>query len=263
MASGIYKITNLVNGKCYVGSSVNIKVRFYTHKSQLKHNKHDNRHLQAAYNKYGVNSFQYETLEECARDKQALEEREQYYMDTFQAYHENHGYNLAPRAYICIGVKHTAEAIAKRVAANTGHQWNVGKRRAKGRKISTMKTVQRISIDGLQKAEYNGTLEAAEAIGISPKRVQMSCRSGRATAGFYWQYKDEPSASLLPLARPGRTFHIEQRLPDGTLIALWENLKQASKGADVDIKGICASCNERVTHHKGFIWSYIKPISNA
>ena len=34
MSSGIYKITNLINNKCYIGKSVNIKERWAYHKSK-------------------------------------------------------------------------------------------------------------------------------------------------------------------------------------------------------------------------------------
>jgi hypothetical protein len=261
MASGIYKITNVVNGKCYIGSSVNVKVRFYAHKSHLKHNKHDNRHLQAAYNKYGVDNFLFEVLEECAADKAVLEDREQHYMDLLNACHEDHGYNLAPRAYICIGVKHTAEAIAKRVAANTGHKWNVGKRREKGRSIPSMKPVEQLTLSGKLVAEHKGSLEAAESVGISPKRIQSCCRRANPTAGFYWRYKGENKA--LAAGRPGRVFPVMKSSLDGTPIQIWENLKAAVAATGISAKTISYACNGGMKHHKGFVWSYIKPTSNA
>lgn len=60
---GIYKITCVVENKSYIGSSINIIQRLTTHKAQLKYNKHENRFLQTLYNNYGINSFQFVTLE--------------------------------------------------------------------------------------------------------------------------------------------------------------------------------------------------------
>lgn len=54
---GIYKITNLNDGKVYIGKSEDLKRRIKTHKLLLKRNKHFNYHLQNAYNKYGENFF--------------------------------------------------------------------------------------------------------------------------------------------------------------------------------------------------------------
>jgi len=61
--SGIYKIINKLDGKYYIGSSQNITKRWYSHKTRLKHNKHWNSYLQNAYNKYGVNNFEYTIVE--------------------------------------------------------------------------------------------------------------------------------------------------------------------------------------------------------
>ena len=57
--SGIYKIINKVNGKYYVGSSINIYRRWSMHKSWLNRNKHHNYHLQLSWNKYGQQNFDF------------------------------------------------------------------------------------------------------------------------------------------------------------------------------------------------------------
>lgn len=53
MEAGVYLISNNVNGKCYVGSTVHLDQRRREHFSRLANNKHVNAHLQNAYNKYG------------------------------------------------------------------------------------------------------------------------------------------------------------------------------------------------------------------
>lgn len=50
--SGIYGIFNLVNGKVYIGSAINLKKRFSDHKGRLQKQKHRNGYLQNAWNKY-------------------------------------------------------------------------------------------------------------------------------------------------------------------------------------------------------------------
>ena len=62
MNSGIYKITNKVNGKFYIGSSVDLKDRWRRHRSHLKNGSHVNTHLQRSYNKYGKEAFIFETF---------------------------------------------------------------------------------------------------------------------------------------------------------------------------------------------------------
>ena len=50
---GIYRIKNLINGKCYYGSSKEIEKRLKRHKRELNSNTHINCVLQRAWNKYG------------------------------------------------------------------------------------------------------------------------------------------------------------------------------------------------------------------
>lgn len=64
MTQVIYKIVNLVNDKFYVGSTTNKKVRFREHRKQLRGNRHHCKHLQAAWNKYGEEKFDFRVVEE-------------------------------------------------------------------------------------------------------------------------------------------------------------------------------------------------------
>ena len=59
----IYKIINLMNGKFYVGSTTNQKVRFRQHRKLLRGNRHHCKHLQAAWNKYGEDKFDFARVE--------------------------------------------------------------------------------------------------------------------------------------------------------------------------------------------------------
>lgn len=88
---GVYKITNKVNGKFYIGSSNDIKYRWSQHKTQLKKRTHGNPYLQNAWNKYGENNFIFEIIEICSPNIQF--EREQYYLNTLKPF-EEYGYNI-------------------------------------------------------------------------------------------------------------------------------------------------------------------------
>lgn len=81
---GIYKITCVNNNKVYIGSSNNINLRWQSHKSRLRRGKH-NKNLLNSYNKYGIDSFIFEILEEC--DVLDLLKREIYWAD----FHKNKG----------------------------------------------------------------------------------------------------------------------------------------------------------------------------
>ena len=61
--SGVYKITNEVTGKFYIGSSKDIDARFERHKTLLRTNNHVNTILQRSWNKYGPGKFTFAILE--------------------------------------------------------------------------------------------------------------------------------------------------------------------------------------------------------
>lgn len=59
---GIYKIENKVNGKVYIGESINIENRWSQHIKDLNENKHHSYKLQSDWNKYGEVNFIFEIL---------------------------------------------------------------------------------------------------------------------------------------------------------------------------------------------------------
>lgn len=67
--AAIYQITNMVNGKYYIGSAESFARREWQHKYELKKGTHKNPRLQAAWNKYGADAFVFEVLEELSVDK--------------------------------------------------------------------------------------------------------------------------------------------------------------------------------------------------
>ena len=98
MKSGIYKLTNVKNGKFYIGSAKDIKRRWWEHKNDLKKQKHINPKLQNAWNFYGENNFDFSIIESVVEDESRLLEREQFYLDTFKPYMKDIGYNIGAKS---------------------------------------------------------------------------------------------------------------------------------------------------------------------
>lgn len=67
---GIYAIVNILNNHCYIGSSVDIRSRWNSHRSQLMNNNHHSRYLQNAWNKYGKDSFRFQLI--CIASERSL-----------------------------------------------------------------------------------------------------------------------------------------------------------------------------------------------
>jgi len=90
--SGIYKIENKINGKVYIGQSVDVYRRLKKHIWEIENN---NSVLYKAFRKYGVENFSYELIEEC--DVKQLDEREVFYIQKYNSYigaENSNGYNL-------------------------------------------------------------------------------------------------------------------------------------------------------------------------
>lgn len=83
MESGVYKITNLINGKFYIGSSKNLNRRKAEHTYRRKNLKYINSILKNAVLKYGYANFLFEIVE-IVENVDFLCTREQYWIDTLK-----------------------------------------------------------------------------------------------------------------------------------------------------------------------------------
>jgi group I intron endonuclease len=128
---GIYLLRNSLNGKVYVGQSVQIEIRFLQHKRSAKRG--DKSHLYDAIRKYGDKAFTCEVLEEC--EPELFDEKESHWMLVHDCRNPERGYNFMPagqngrimdakmRAILSEksrGYKQTPEAIEKIRIAATG-----------------------------------------------------------------------------------------------------------------------------------------------
>lgn len=108
MTMGVYLIRNKANGKVYVGSSVRIEERWEDHIRELNGNRHNNRYLLHAWQKYGQENFSFEIIE-TTDDESSLVDLEQKWIDYFRSYERDKGYNLSPHAYNILGYRFTEE----------------------------------------------------------------------------------------------------------------------------------------------------------
>lgn len=84
--SGVYKITNVITGDFYIGSSKNIKQRWNDHKKPSVWTRYSNSMLYRYMAQFGLSSFSFEIVEETS----ALKEREQYWIDKLQPKYNNY-----------------------------------------------------------------------------------------------------------------------------------------------------------------------------
>lgn len=105
---GIYKITNIITNKCYIGQSINLKKRLKQHLKDYKYIK--SRLLYKSFIKYGIENFSVEILEildiqELELLKKTLDELETSYIKEYDSF--NNGYNMTEGGGGAIGFKHS------------------------------------------------------------------------------------------------------------------------------------------------------------
>lgn len=181
--SGIYCIENITNHKTYIGSSKNIYQRLLKHFALLRYNKHQNAHLQNAWNKYGENSFRWFILELC--DSKELTEKEQYCIDLFGA--EYNITRIIERNILSRESRIKQGETRRRLHQEGKLEWNFNP-----------VTLYVYDLDGkLLFSNPLGLKDTARRLGISPSSI---CRVTNGTyqqcKGYRFSYKLE---TLLPL----------------------------------------------------------------
>lgn len=212
MEAGVYLISNNVNGKCYVGSTVHLDQRRREHFSRLANNKHINTHLQNAYNKYGREAFDFEILETIDIDdniKDKLLKREQFWIDNLKP-----EYNILLVAGSNLGYRHTEETKKKISESTTGvkkseehakhiregqsgrvlteeHKAKLSEA-ARHRKSPSNHAI--ISIDGVI---YNSLKEASEATGVKYNTIQKRLKNPNFSNYYYVKFGNQPPKDLV------------------------------------------------------------------
>lgn len=165
--SGIYRIFNVINNRCYIGSSINIKGRLKRHIYSLNKGNHHSFMFQRAYDKYGKDNFKFEILEIVERPENTslddmrliLLSREQYYLDLYQSYKFSSGYNILKICGSSLGRVHSIETRQKISDAGKGRKLSkesIAKRTEsrKGYKHS-VETIEKIRLANLGKNNHN------------------------------------------------------------------------------------------------------------
>lgn len=163
--SGIYKITNIINGEFYIGSSKDLSRRFNNWRSEYRIKR--NHYYEWLYSNK-LKDFQFELIEEVVPIKDLLWEREQYWVN-----------NLKPRLNIC------TEKV------NGGHNFSTGvNHQDYGKPHFNRKPIIQMDLNGniIKEWEY---LSQVQDFGFHKGDVRRVCKGKRDTAsGFKWKYKD-------------------------------------------------------------------------
>ena len=178
--SGIYKITNIIKNKYYIGSSINLKSRKYKHFKDLERNIHCNKKLQNSYNKHGSINFVFEIIEEVeySEDKKLFKknllEREQYWIDEFNTVNE--GYNINPLAMSRLGSTISEEHKELLRKVNKGNKYNLGRKASEETRNKMSKSASAKSDD--VKRRISNTLKGHK-VSEETRKILIERNTGR------------------------------------------------------------------------------------
>lgn len=243
--TGIYAIFNKINGKKYVGSSVNIYKRKAEHYLALNDNKHHSFYLQRAWNKYKPESFEFILLEKVEK-KENLLIREQWWLDN-----SNSKYNVCKIAGNTLGRKTSKSTRDKISKALKGR---ISTKQIEAQK-NRRKPVDQYDIEGNFMKGWDSSQDAAAFYSKSHKLI-INAANGRCNIafGYRWTYKGN---KLIEIRRSNQKF-IYQFGIDGVFIKKWYTLQEAASFYKVNASCITDCAKGKQKTSAGFIWKYEK-----
>ena len=199
--SGIYKIT--YKNRCYIGSSNDIKKRWYSHHYTLKRKTHKNPILQTIFDKHGINVFKFEIIEMCPEIN--LLNREQYWIDS-----------LKPSLNSC--------KIAGKPPVKTEEQI---KKQSNNLRNILSKTVYQYSLNGEFIRKWFNAKEAAKFYNIHHTAINK-CAQGKVKScnNFLWSYIEQ--TTLLEYTNPNKR-PVTIYGTNGNYVDSFKSIKDASK----------------------------------
>lgn len=171
----IYKITNIVNKKVYIGqTSKSIKKRWSEHKANAGK---DETYFHHAIAKYGSDNFTIEEIDSCDTKYEA-DKLEAFWISFFNSNDRKYGYNRTAGGGGAIGFKHSEESKRQRSEFRKSSDNNL--------RVAVLQFD--LQMNFIQ--EWSSIKYAAEAVNIPDTNITRVCRGRRKTAaGFIWKYK--------------------------------------------------------------------------
>jgi hypothetical protein len=255
---GIYKITNIVNNKIYVGSAINISSRFKSHKRLLKNNKHFNNHLQSSYNKHGSSYFKYEIIETTTDD--VMLEKESYWIKTLNTNNREYGYNKRLIASSNLGIKLSDETKKRLSDSHLGHK----RSEETHKKIieSQYKKICQFDMNGNFIKVFNSLQEAAQELNVKYTTSITACLKKRlpSALGFRWCYENEKNFfNIIPLKNylKGGNYKIKLKVTCVLTnnVRIFESIVDATKSLKMSSTTIYKGIKEK--QYKNLTWEKI------
>ena len=279
--SYIYKITNLITNKSYIGeTNRTIEIRWKQHK-QRAIDLNNTEYLYNSIRKHGIENFTIEKLEECSPEERF--ERETYYIMLFNTLAPN-GYNLILSQNGCTNdminamlelwkqgasivkistILHiSSKTVGQCLKSNGVSQEEIFARRAKNVGIYSSKTVIRYSLEGEYIGEWTSASEAGRQLNMNNSSISKSCNGDILSYnGYIWQYKysDDIENRILLIKAKKKTGVNKKSIScfdlQHNLIQVYESASAAGRALNVAHSGIAYAARNH-TQAYNFYWEY-------
>lgn len=280
MNCGIYKISNTIDDRIYIGSAKDFKIRWSMHKSSLRRVKHKNPYLQNFINKHSIQILVFESIEFCEESELLI--REQWYLDNIIRW--NYDFNIAKEASApMMGRFHTESSKklmsdkAKGVPKSEEAKKNMSESR-KGRKVSEKalqnmkiarnkpellavfeKPINQYTLEGIFIRTWKSASDVHRELSISFKNISQCLKGDRRIAGgYYWKYYIGTTDDIEP-CRDKKTTGKNTCLIDdeGNIIKVYKSNREAAIDLNLHQSNVSSVAIGKLKHTKGYKFKYL------
>lgn len=236
----VYRATNKVNGKVYVGiTTTALSKRIKGHISSGNNPKKVYK-FQRAIRKYGIDSFAFDIIVECL-SKEDLCASEVFYINLYQASSQDNGYNLTSGGE---GGTHFSEESKQKLRIS-----HLGRKHAEETKLAISAALigRKVSEETRQK-----------------QSLAKKGKHGGENAPMYGKHHSEETKQRMSKSHTGLKRSpenttrkaVQQLDKEGNILESFSSLKEASLKCSVSISGISSACSGRIKTCGGFIWRF-------
>ena len=227
----IYKITNKVTNKIYIGQTIKtLDQRWHQHIKEAIEAIDGYRQSFPLFHrmiiKYGKENFYPEVIEECENSEMNI--REKYWINFFNSY--NDGYNST-----------------------------IGGQEIFKEKLAHGAAVFQYDLAGNYITTYSSAQEAADAVKIHVSNIRKNCNGlTKSSGGFKWKWEEELQKEEKEVKKENKKKNrkVCQYDLDGTLINEFNNVKEAADSIGISKTGIYNCCCSKQKTAGGFLWTY-------
>lgn len=287
----IYKITNIINGKRYIGQTIfTLEKRWDEHLGSYRNGK--TQYLYKAMRKYGIENFKIEQVMRCENEKD-LDKKEAFCIRIFNTFAENgRGYNcttggnqyrLDEKSKKKIGEKKKGKKLPPHQAAYlremviksmsnpitkmkfliaNGSKWFFAYEAVLTEKHNNQKPSKMSK--GKKIGKWLSTIDCAKELNINPKGISKNLKNrSKSYKGYIFEYEGEPKnleavSNFYPKKRNGRPAH---KTPKKVIIVetgeIFESIKQAALKLGTIYSNINHAIKKGRKVHKKYTFKYL------